>query len=437
MIGSEPAAAADVRRRYVALNALRWLPNGLLIPVFTLIWVDRGFTLSQIGIVFSVQAATVFLLELPTGGLADAVGRRHVLIVATVIDAIALAVMLVADSMPLFITLSLLMGIYRALESGPLDAWVVDQLHRSDPDADVEPVLGAGGVATGLSLAAGALVSAGLVSVGPILGVDVLVLPVVVAVAMRVLDVFALRRLMTEPLEIRGSSLRDATRGVPAVIGDTLRTVRASSALAALIAVEFFWGFGMVTFETLVPVRLADVGGGTARAAALFGPAATAALLASAVGAWAAPRLARRVGTPVAAMLFHAVQATCVVAMAVVAGPLGVVGFYLVTMGTHGGANPLYKSLLNDHATAANRTTVMSAASMVGFPGFAVGGVVLGMLADAESVSLAILVGAAGLACTVPCYLPALGRRRRAEASASSADSTSDAGRRVGVERPR
>jgi hypothetical protein len=407
-----PCDADDVRRRFVVLSALRWLPNGLLVPVFALLWVDRGFTLGQIGIVFSVQAATVFILELPTGGLADAFGRRRVLILASMIDAVALAVVLVADSMLLFVSVALLMGVYRALESGPLDAWVVDCLHRSDPDADVEPVLGAGGVAVGLSIAAGALASAALVALGPIGGVEVLAAPVVVAVAMRALDVVVLHRLMTEPEESGRASFGDASRAVPETITDAFRTVRGSFALAALIGVEFFWGFGMVSFETLAPVRLAEVGGGTERAAAMFGPAATAAWLVSAAGASVSARLARRTGTPAAAMLFHAVQAACVLGMALVAGPLGVVAFYLVTMGAHGGANPLYKTLVNEHATAANRTTVLSAASMAGFPGFAIGGIALGMIADAGSTSLAMAVGAVGLACAIPCYLPALRRRR-------------------------
>jgi len=415
---------ADLRHRYVALNALRWLPNGLLVPVFALLWVDRGFTLGQIGIVFSVQALTVFLLELPTGGLADAVGRRRVLIFATMIDAVALIVVLFADSLLLFATVSLLMGIYRALESGPLDAWVVDRLHDGDPDADVESVLGAGGVAVGLSIAAGALASAALVYLGPIGGVDVLVLPVAVAVVLRIVDVFALRQLMTEPPSPARENVGSALGAVPEIIGDTFRSIRGSLVLAALIAVEFFWGFGMVTFETLVPVRLAEVGGGIERAATLFGPAATAAWLVSAAGAWVATRLAQRIGTPQAAMLIHAVQAVCVAAMAVVAGPLGVIAFYLVTMGAHGGANPLYKTLVNAEASARNRTTVMSAASMAAFPGFAVGGIVLGVIADAASLSLALIVGAAGLACTVPLYLPALRRGRRSPDIASGSDSS-------------
>ncbi|MFN2487442.1 MAG: hypothetical protein ABR609_12690, partial [Acidimicrobiia bacterium] len=35
--------------------------------------------------------------------------------------------------------------------------------------------------------------------------------------------------------------------------------VRSNRILLAIIAVELFWGFGMVSFEGLMPVRLAEV----------------------------------------------------------------------------------------------------------------------------------------------------------------------------------
>lgn len=65
------------------LPALRRFPTGLLIPALVLILLDRGFTLTQIGLIASVQGPVVLLLELLTGALADAVGRRPVLLIAT------------------------------------------------------------------------------------------------------------------------------------------------------------------------------------------------------------------------------------------------------------------------------------------------------------------------------------------------------------------
>ena len=46
--------ARAVRRRFLVLIGLRWFQTGLLIPSFTLLMVDRGLTLVEIGIVSSV-----------------------------------------------------------------------------------------------------------------------------------------------------------------------------------------------------------------------------------------------------------------------------------------------------------------------------------------------------------------------------------------------
>jgi MFS family permease len=401
-------AIADIRRRFLVLQAMRWLPNGLLIPVFVLLLIDRGFTLSQLGALFAVQGLTVFMLELPTGGLADSLGRRPVLMAATALDAVALALLTVADTVSLLAVFALMQGVYRALESGPLDAWLVDALHEVDPDADVESAMGAGGVATGLSIGTGAMIAAGLVAIGPIGDIDPLILPVVVAAAVRVADVAALGLLMREERRRSGlAGIAASGREIPTVIRTTVAAVRTSHVLAALIAVELFWGFGMVTFESLVPVRLAEVAGDPQRAAALFGPAVTLAWLVSAGGAWSAPKLAQVTGTATAAMILHAAQAVTVIGMALLAGPIGVLGSYLLTLGAHGSLNPLYKALLHRQASPDNRTTVLSAASMAGFPGFAIGAIVLGAVADNQSVSTAMIVGAVVLLGAIPLYLPA------------------------------
>ncbi|HZD22558.1 MAG TPA: MFS transporter, partial [Acidimicrobiia bacterium] len=139
-------------RRFLILRVSRWLPTGLLIPVFVLFLVDRGLTLTEIGVVTASQGLGVMLLELPTGGLADAIGRRKVLLGANVFDMIALALILFSHSLLWFVVAFALEGVYRALESGPLEAWYVDGVHVHEPGADVEKGLSRAGVAIGVAL---------------------------------------------------------------------------------------------------------------------------------------------------------------------------------------------------------------------------------------------------------------------------------------------
>src|SRR5688572_32219903 len=118
-----PLDARAARRRYLTLLALRWFPTGLLIPLFVLLPLSRGLSLTEIGIVFAVQGFVVLALELPTGGLSDSLGRRPVLILASFVGLLSLALIYLADSVAMFAGAMFLQGVYRALDSGPLEAW--------------------------------------------------------------------------------------------------------------------------------------------------------------------------------------------------------------------------------------------------------------------------------------------------------------------------
>jgi hypothetical protein len=90
----------------------------------------------------AAQGLLVLLLELPTGGLADALGRKPVLVLATGVNLASLLLLSFADSLGLLLAGFALQGIYRALDSGPLESWYVDALLAADPDADLERGLG-------------------------------------------------------------------------------------------------------------------------------------------------------------------------------------------------------------------------------------------------------------------------------------------------------
>ena len=78
------------------------------------------------------------VLELPTGGLADTIGRRPLLLVAGAVAIASTAVFVLADTAALFAVALVLQGVFRALDSGPLEAWFVDTVHAVDPAAPIE-----------------------------------------------------------------------------------------------------------------------------------------------------------------------------------------------------------------------------------------------------------------------------------------------------------
>jgi predicted MFS family arabinose efflux permease len=401
------------RRRFLFLRGLRYLPTGLLLPVLVLILLDRGLSLGQVGLVTAAQGVVVMLLELPTGALADALGRRRVLLAAGCAQVAALALFVVANSLPALLVVFALQGVYRALDSGPLDAWYVDTAQAADPDADIERGIAQGGVVLGLALSAGSLAGGGLVALGPVGGVDALVLPLLASLTFELVNVTAIALLMKEAGPLRPVAAREALRSTPTVIRDAIKLVRSSTVIVALVAVEFLWGFGMTSFETFTPARLTEVLGDADRAAALLGPAGAVAWLVSALGAFTAPALAARLGAARIGAVLRIIQGLTVVGIALATGPIGLLAAYLATMGIHGAANPVHQGMLHRAVTGpSTRATVVSANSLTAQTGGALGGIALGALADGTSLTTATLAGAAVLAVAAPLYLIA-GRATR------------------------
>jgi DHA1 family tetracycline resistance protein-like MFS transporter len=394
--------------RFLLLLVLRWFPVGLAMPILVLLPLSRGLTLAEVGLAASLQGFVVLLLELPTGGLSDSWGRRPVLAVAASVSAVSLLLLTMADSVAMFATVYLLQGVYRALDSGPLEAWYVDAALAADPNAKLEKGLSAGGTAIGLAIGAGALISGGIVAWVRVPGVPTLTLPVWLGLAVQLIGLVAIVLLVHEPPHPDGRrAFLTSLRGVPTVITGSVRLVRRSRVLLALLAVELCWGFGMVTFETLMPVRLSEVVGGSQAAAALTGPAGAAAWFGSAAGAALVSLLSARVGVANTAGLLRILQGITVAGMGLLAGPVGVLAGYLTCYVVHGASNPVHLTLLHREVSSAHRSTVMSMNSMIAQPAGALGMIALTALATGTSVSTAIVLGAVILALAAPLYLPA------------------------------
>ena len=72
----------QIERTYYLIISLFWLAVSLPAALGILIIQSRGLNLSQIGILLGIYSLTIVLLEVPTGGLADAVGRKPVALLA-------------------------------------------------------------------------------------------------------------------------------------------------------------------------------------------------------------------------------------------------------------------------------------------------------------------------------------------------------------------
>jgi MFS family permease len=419
-----PVAA---RRVFLALTFTRWFPVGLIAGLITLLALERGLTVAQALTAFAVMGFFVFALELPTSGFADAFGRRPVFVTAAVVNVLVACAYLLAQSFWAFACASALMGVFRALDSGPLEAWYVDTVHVTEPGADVDQALAAQGTMLGGSMAVGALLSGGLVYWDPLPVGSALLLPFLVYLALNVVHLVAVLVLLKEPrthLDATGARQALASaKQAPVVVRDGLRMLADNKVLRGITLVEVFWGTAMIVFESFQPIRLSEILGSEEQAGALMGPVTSLGWGVFALGSALAGLTSVRLGIARTAILARILNGLGAVVMGLVAGPVALVAAYLVTYTLHGSAGPMHSSLLHREAQARNRATVLSMNSMVAFGSLCLISPLLGWLAAATSNQVAMVTAGLFSLLGALFYLPALrAERERNEAAAAQRD---------------
>jgi predicted MFS family arabinose efflux permease len=417
MSGALSAVAAS--RRLVLLTATRWFPVGIVFGLTVLLPLERGLSLAQVGMLFATQGFVVLALELPTGGLADAIGRRPLLVASGVLAVASTALFLVADMFWMFAIAMVLQGIFRAIDSGPLEAWYVDAAQAADPAAPIHRALSRAGIALGVAIATGALIGGGLVTWHPLTAWSALGFPFAIATVLYAVHTVLLGALMREPRTRTGtrprpaSTIPGALRDVPRAIAQGVRLLGSSRVLRTLVLVEVFWSIAMIAFEILTPVRLADLLGSENAAGALFGPASAAAWVLFAAGSALAGISSRRIGVAWTAVVSRVLNGLFVISMGIAAGSVGLIAGYGLAYLTHGAAGPMHNTLLHRQANAKNRATILSINSMIAGGTYSLGLLVLMPLAEVTTPAIAMVAAGGFSIIGALLYLPALRQERQ------------------------
>lgn len=143
-IPSSPYAIPNVRM----FIAFKFFFNArFYYPVFTILFLDFGLTVSQFALLNVVWAATIVIMEVPSGALADIWGRRNLLILAGGLMVFEMLILCLAPRnrldllFGLFILNRVLSGVAEAAASGADEAMAFDALKQAGLEAEWGRVL--------------------------------------------------------------------------------------------------------------------------------------------------------------------------------------------------------------------------------------------------------------------------------------------------------
>src|SRR5262249_1735370 len=125
-------------RTYYLVFGLYSLPAWFMGPVYPLFLLSRGLDLFQINLVLAAYLITSCLLEVPTGALADVIGRKASFLLSCAVRTVAFGLYAFAQGLSDCLVAEFIDALGSTLANGALDAWAVDGMraegHRGSAD---------------------------------------------------------------------------------------------------------------------------------------------------------------------------------------------------------------------------------------------------------------------------------------------------------------
>lgn len=113
-----------------------------LYAVYVLFFRESGLSVAQISSLLAIWSVVTFVVEIPSGAVADAVSRRLLLVIAAVLTGAAFTVWIVAPTYWGFAAGFVLWGLSTALQSGTFQALMYDELAREGRASSYARVMG-------------------------------------------------------------------------------------------------------------------------------------------------------------------------------------------------------------------------------------------------------------------------------------------------------
>lgn len=114
------------------------------IPVMVLFLQFHKLSYTEIFLLYAINSAVVFLLEIPSGVVADQFGKKLSLVFSRFCLIPAFVIFAFADNFWMFLAAMIILGINKAFKSGTHKAYIYDYLEQSGLDTSFTEVIGKG-----------------------------------------------------------------------------------------------------------------------------------------------------------------------------------------------------------------------------------------------------------------------------------------------------
>lgn len=354
----------------------------LYIPVGTLYLQGKNLNYVQINSLWGVIVGTMFLTEVPTGVIADRLGRKRSINVALALQVLGEVVYIFADSYWPFALAAMIGGLGFAFGSGSLEALVYDSLKTRGREDEMNKAMGfissAQRLANLLAFAVGGLLVVNLTQERFVLAIAVTACAVAVGWLVSL-------TLKDPPIELKlgesDSSLKLLVDGVKTLRNDKQFRGLVLLALATIPFSDYLLNLYQPRFVNVgVPPIWLGLALALASGISIF-------------GARYAYWLEERLGTKASLLLATGLPGVLYLVMAVVVHPVFTVLAFCTLYSSMSLKGPIFSGHLNKHIESKNRATVLSLISMFSGIYEALMGLLIGRIGDFSLTYAFIFMG--------------------------------------------
>lgn len=393
--------------------SFHWFSIGVILPVQTLFLQEKGLSLTQIGLSFAAYSIATIFLELPSGAMADQIGRKRVYLFSLFLQGGAALSLVLLQHWSTIVIAFAVQGSARALSSGTMDSLFIDEMLALDSQVDLQSVMSKLSFFIPLSLGISSLIGGVIPSIPALsrwgYGANFLAY-----FACILLQFILTHMLVREHRNISmKSSLVDGFATLPRQLRSGFSISLKQPALGLLLIAGAVWGLGIGALEQLWQPRLADIAGPPSW---VFGVLTAGYFAASSLGSLASPVFTRMLGTSQINVLIFSrlLLAAMLFALAQVAGIQLFAFCYILLFLFNGTAEPAEQALFHRLIPAEQRSTLVSLSSLGVQAGGLLASLALIPLAESRSIAFAWSIAAGVLGLSALCYvcLPSQLRRQ-------------------------
>lgn len=368
----------DFKSKNIVLSFYSMLIGGILffLPILALYYEESLFNVTNVAIIFAIEAIGFAIFEIPTGAIADLFGRKKTLILANLTSLFALGFLYVGGSMLMFILYAFINSFARSLSSGTDTALIYDTLKEEKKGHLYKRIIGIFYAAWPIGATIGSIIGGYLAKVTLSLPVLITFIPLVIATTLTL--------FLKEP-----KYQKETNKNIFKHIFRSLKVIISNKQLLILILGGFILlAFGEIThylkplFFNFKQISIEHFGWITA---IIFGF--------SSLGHYLSHNISEKFGNKIT-LIFAIVASPILLVTATFLPKYFAITLFIIPSFFFGLRNPIINHMLNLEVSSSKRATVISTASFFGQLGVAIFAPLVGYFADIYNINIAFRISA-------------------------------------------